>query len=182
MSRKLTEEQVQEKVTKAHGDMVSLVAGTFKDTHTIALFIDKELGEFWCRPHHVFRGHGHPKRGVMKNVAQRILPIQVIKERIFEMHGDQLVLDENTYVKLRKKARFVDIKNGEFWAVPADIINGHNGTRKTEKLIKTLTDRYGVINPSQRPDHFSKMKNLPPDWYRIPYWKTGKIVILSSFL
>ncbi|KKL60002.1 hypothetical protein LCGC14_2209700, partial [marine sediment metagenome] len=48
------------------------------------------------------------------------LSIDEIKTRIKNIHGNQVVIDEDTYINTYIKARFIDKDYGEWWACPKD--------------------------------------------------------------
>jgi len=69
-----------------------------------------------------------------------------VSKIIFKIHGDKILLDENTYKNTHTKARFVDKDYGEWWAYPNDILRGgehllrsqDNKKLSTEQIIKKL--------------------------------------------
>lgn len=53
---------------------IEIDISTYKNSHTKARFFDKEYGEFFMRPDHVFAGSGHIERGKKNNKQiQKIL-------------------------------------------------------------------------------------------------------------
>lgn len=65
MSKKITVTEIENRIRQVHGDVVVLDISTYTDTHTKALFIDKDRGEWWASPKNVYGlKNGHPdKRG-----------------------------------------------------------------------------------------------------------------------
>ena len=67
MSRKLSIEEVREKIKKIHGDIVVLDETTYTNAVNTCRFLDKEHGEFWNKLIHVVnRKQGHPARRAQK--------------------------------------------------------------------------------------------------------------------
>ena len=120
--RKLTIEEVKERLKKAHGDVVMLDESTYVNTHTKCRLIDRDYGEWWAAPGKILFGQSHPKRGRICQKKSVTLSINIIKKRIHKIHGDILTLDDTTYKNIDTKARFIDKKYGEWWARPANII------------------------------------------------------------
>lgn len=79
----------------------------------------------------------------------KVLSIEEIKNRIKEIHGDFVILDELTYVDTKTKCRFIDKDYGEFWNTPNNIFckkQGHilrsNNKRKQTTLLRHGEDYY----------------------------------------
>ena len=77
--------------------------------------------------------------------------LKSVVSRIKEVHGDEVKIDESTYVASRHKARFIDAKFGEFWSEPRYVINRgyrHPENRKKSRIIpvdvvkKNLEDKF----------------------------------------
>lgn len=76
------------------------------------------------------------------------LTLDEIKQRIYQAHGNQVVLKESSFVSYRQKAIFIDADYGEFLATPKKICSGQGHRKRTaEKMEKTNLQRYGVKNP-----------------------------------
>ena len=88
------------------------------------------------------------------------LTIEVVKEKIRQVHGDEITLDESTYKNMNIKARFVDKIHGEWWTCPRNIIYYYTGhpNRTLEKTKQTNLKRYGVENPMQNKEIKEKFK------------------------
>jgi len=152
--------EIKEKLYKVHGDIIIIDESTYVDTQHKAKFIDKDFGEWWALPNNVInRGRRHWKRA-------RILPIEQIKERIKQIHGDNIVIDELTYVDTKHKCRFVDKDYGEWWTTPNSVLNGHGCfKRKTERLIITCQKKYGCDNPGQNEEVKEKIRKSNKEKY-----------------
>ena len=55
---------------------------------------------------------------------------QQISERIRIIHGDQITLDEGTYVDTRTRCRFVDRDFGEWWTDPWSVLCGRHHPKR----------------------------------------------------
>ena len=74
------------------------------------------------------------------------LTIKNVKDKIKQIHGNEVTLDESTYKNASTKARFIDKDYGEWWAIPKSIFCHHCGhpKRGLEKQKQTNLKRYGV--------------------------------------
>lgn len=61
-----TLEDLKSKISKIHGDTITIDETTYINTKKKARFIDKEYGEWWSMPITVLTGRGHKKRGISK--------------------------------------------------------------------------------------------------------------------
>jgi len=157
----LSIKEVKERLEKVHGSVVVLDEGTYVNTYTKARFIDKEFGKWWVEPNYVLNnGTGHPKRGYIKNVRSHTLSIDIIKQRLYKIHGNTISIDESMYVNTNTKCRFIDKDYGEWWAVPNSILNHGTKHRKRglQKRKQTNLKKYGVENPSQYEEIKEKKK------------------------
>ena len=95
------------------------------------------------------------------------ISIDEIKDRLFKVHGDMVTLDENSYMSLRFKARFIDKDFGEFWNTPKNVIRGKQGhpQKSRQKLEETNLRKYGVRRPLQNKDIRNKYKKTCEEIY-----------------
>jgi hypothetical protein len=94
--------------------------------------------------------------------------IESVKNRIKDKHGDEIVIDENTYTATSKKARFIDKDYGEWWAFPRNIIRGSkHKKRQKERTENTNIEKYGVKRPLQNNGIQEKMKNKLKETYGV---------------
>ena len=85
---------------------------------------------------------------------KRLLMVD-IHQRIFDHHGDNVTLDEKSYVNLRTRCRFIDKDYGEWWTDPWSVISGRGNPRRARatmsakqtiarnEMIKRLQDACG---------------------------------------
>lgn len=135
-------------------------------------------------PTHVFNGSGHSNRGKLKRVKGRILPITEVKKRLYEVHGDSVIIDEDTYVSMYTKATFIHEDFGEWEATPNNVItkgSSHPAYTK-EKTKLTFLENYGVSNPAQNKDIFDRITKSRWRKLYLNHWKTGKqLTCISSY-
>jgi len=68
------------------------------------------------------------------------LEISEVHRRISMIHGDQIVLDERSYVNVRTKARFVDNELGEWWTLPKSIMNGCKHPKRAKNAVLSINE------------------------------------------
>jgi len=90
--------------------------------------------------HRVISGSMHPDRRIIKNRVD----IDVVRNRIFNAHGDTVAIDDSTYVGVTKKALLIDVDYGPWQAYVFDVINGHcHPKRGADNRAKTNLIKYG---------------------------------------
>jgi len=175
---RLNMDEIKERIFERHGDLVTIKESTYTSVDERAVFIDKELGEWSALPGHVFSGYGHPKR---KGNTRRI-KIKEVKEKLIEKYGDLITIDESTYERCSKKARFLDKEFGEWWQYPKDVL--HRGTchPKRSKINKMTTNmlKYGCVNPAQNKEISLRIAmKLQTTTIKI-HWKTGEQLVCQA--
>jgi hypothetical protein len=153
MAKKLTIQEVVQRVREIHGDSVILVESTYTNTSTNCTFIHVIYKEWYPTPAMVLRGQSHPKA---KRRKPR-LTLNTINERLQKAHGGLISIDYDTFIGVSKIATFIDKEIGEFPCRLADVIGkgvGHPD-RTTEKHKNTCIKNFGVNNPSKS----EKIKN-----------------------
>jgi len=124
---------------------------------------DKDPEEFYCKEKceeldkkllNMFGVLGH---NVFQNKyikKSRKIPIEEVEKQIFEIHGDIVKIDKDTYKGVAEKARFVDKDFGEWFAAPNKIIRRKQShpKRRMDKITKTCLEKYGVKYPVQIKD------------------------------
>jgi len=108
------------------------------------------------------------------NLKEKMVPkkltIEEARARILVAHGDEVVLDENTYARTNKKAKFVDKLYGEWWALPKDVFKGHgHSARAVVKRKNTTIERYGVENAMQSEAIKGKVRKTNLERYGVEY-------------
>jgi len=86
------------------------------------------------------------------------LSIKQAKQKLYEIHGDNVLLDVSTYLNTRTKAKFIDKDYGEWWSTPNNIFSrgSSHPAREQEKIKKTCLKKYGFANPLQNKEMIKK--------------------------
>ena len=140
MGKKLTVEEVEKRIERVHGSVVTLDRSTFVNPKIKARLFDRDYGEWWATPENVFlRKSGHPLKGEIKRINKKKIKPSIIKDKIEKIHNGIVVLDIETYVNTRTKARFVDKDFGDFWTTAQNVLKGHGHPQRG--LIKRSKSR-----------------------------------------
>jgi len=173
MTKKLTVNEILLRLKETHGDQVKLDISTYKNTKIKARFVDEDYGEWWATPNNViYYKKGHKKRSVEKTrqtwfkkygvtnifnleknrkkcIESRAVPIEEIKERIKEVHGNGVVIDESTYANTQSYAIFIDKNYGPWRAKVFNVIYGKRNhpergkKNQIEKVCRTSEKQIG---------------------------------------
>lgn len=129
MSKKLSIEEIKNRLYLAHGNVVILDENTYVNTMTKCRFIDKDYGEWWSTPNKVIWG----KKGHKKRIGEKS------KKTFLKKYGVEHPLYLVSFLDKRKQTCIQKY--------------GVDSPRKTDevknKYEKTCLNKYGVINPSQ---------------------------------
>lgn len=117
---KYSAQQIAQRIKSVH-DNVILDESTYCGTNNKARFIDSSYGEWWAKPSSVLSGSQHRERFKAEQSARKALSINEIKKRLVD-RGDNITIDESTYINATTKARFIDPEYGEWWAEPRTIV------------------------------------------------------------
>jgi hypothetical protein len=163
MPKKLTIEEVKERIKVLHGDSLMLCEETYTGSQVKAKFIHKNYERpWWVKPTFVLQGKNHPSIGIERRSKAQELPVGVIKDRIVEKHGDRIVLIESTYIDTHTICTFFDkLFNKEFQAYPQHVyIRGDtHPDGKKEKREKNNIVRIGVPYHLQKEEFKEKHRN-----------------------
>jgi hypothetical protein len=153
----LSFDEIDDKIKKKHGNIITLDRVTYVNRDIPARFIDVEYGEYWAKPAYVLRGSSrHPLR--VKLSCKKRLSVEDIVGRVYEKHGNRISICVETYTHIRAKALFVDSVHGEWWARPDVVIRGAGHPNDSlKKAIATMRS-------------FSTL----------PHWKTGEVCYPAS--
>ena len=138
---------VKKKIFEIHGDSLSLMENTYINARTKALFVHKIYGEWWIEPTLLIkRKTKHPNK-----IAINKLSIEDIKKRLKKRFGDEIILDESTYINTHQKARFIDRTYGEFYRTAKSVLKygAMHPKKSVEKRQETMLKRHGAKNPQQ---------------------------------
>lgn len=126
----------------------------YKNTNSKIRGVDIDYGEWFPTVKNLLRNRiKHTKRAINERKSTSITICEVI-DRIKNVHGDTVKIDESTYVNTNVKCRFVDIDYGEFFAIPYHIFNGvRNNSRAIEEsskkrilLVKDIKKRLALVH------------------------------------
>jgi len=185
---RVTLEEAKRRIREVHGDTLIIKSETFIGVAHPCTFVDVEFGEWNALPNNIFRGHGHPKRGY-RNVANSILmsrgvSLEEVKRRLYEVHGDTVVLVDDTYVGVAKKCQFIDVEFGKWWATPNNVIacETDHPKRRTQKIKKTCLAKYGVDNPTKDPQILLRAVRNTNKRTILRHWKTDdELICVGSY-
>lgn len=114
--RTLSEASILKRLADLSHTEISIDYSTYKGINKKCRFVDIDYGEWWAIPGNVLRkGCRHPKRASVDRGRKAATPVEEVVKRLYEIHGDTLTLDEDTYQKEGRKARFIDKDYGPHW-------------------------------------------------------------------
>jgi len=180
---RLGTKEINERITKVHGDVVCIVSGTYLGSTEKATFFDVKFGEWKALLHNVLSGQGHPSRGLFKRAQSKKLSLEEILSKMKSIHGENLILDTSTYSGTKEKARFIDKEFGEFWTKPNHVLQGHSHrSRGHENRKETCVSKYGVEYPMQNSAVSLKQAKSQNNICLKIHWKTGEeLICLASY-
>lgn len=111
---------VKERIFATHGDTVKIVEDTFVGFKKHATFIDIDFGEWNALVYAVCRGQRHPER--FRSAVRTTL--EEAKRRLFDAHGNEITIKEDTWESGSKLCTFIDKDYGEWSAYLCNVVNG----------------------------------------------------------
>lgn len=122
-------DKIEQLLLEKHGGLVSIDISTFCGMNKKAKFIDVDHGEWWATPTKVATcGQKHPSRSKI-SLADIVVALK-------ENHHGLVSIDPSSYSSSNKKAKFIDVDHGEWWAPAYKVAfygQSHPG-RKSKKL------------------------------------------------
>lgn len=174
--RKIPVEDVISRIKLVHGTTVRIVESTYVSCRRPAVFIDSEFGEWKTQPHHVLRGHSHPKRGLIKYR-------NTIKNKYGVDNISQIpaIVDKKKKTYLAKYNCDSPMKNAAIVEKSRQTRLKKYGRWDNESTIKqrqvTILTKYGVKYPCQNPTIALKQARKS-NYSQIKYhWKTNKELV-----
>ena len=155
-AKRVTINTIKERLLRVHGNTVSIKEETFINTHSNAIFIDFEFGEWEAQVKSVLKGSRNPKRWA----KCRTFDLKTVKRKIFEKHGTTVKIKEETYTKTRNKATFIDSEFGEWECTAILVLRGHGHHKRADlkhrisleeirsKILKIHGDEITIISCS----------------------------------
>jgi hypothetical protein len=198
MPRKYTASEIQAKLP----DFIALDESTYVNTHTPALFIDKEYGPWWTRYNDIQSGYMHKRRGYAKNTQRS----KFSAEKAQSMLPEYITLDASTYIDSQKKATFIDKDYGSWQTSLSAILYGYEHPKRgrykqdqtclakfgttcplanpevKRRVKKTIKERYGVENPQQNYDIALQTAKHAQNRSITYHWRTrDQVVCIASY-
>ena len=82
---------------------------------------------------------------------RKIIPVEEIKRRLKEIHGDHLDIVDHTYCGSASSADFVDREYGQWTAWVSNVLQGHSHPERAKKNTReTCLKKYGSPSPLHR--------------------------------
>ncbi|MBI2449292.1 hypothetical protein HYV49_03265 [Candidatus Pacearchaeota archaeon] len=179
--KSLSIEEVKDRLYKLHGNDIIIDEKTYISARKKAKFIDKDYGEWWREPQYVIGSSAKNtsrERGYEKLSEIHRLKKDEVKKRIYNVHGDSVAINYETYKNSFEKSEFIDKDYGSFWSRPRDVFRGHGHPKRgIENKKKTWFIKYGVDNPSKCLDVSLKQAKSLNKKYILNHWKDGSQVI-----
>jgi len=178
-SKTIPLEKIKQNLKKNRGDGITIDESTYKNTNTKCIFIDEDYGPWPARPTDVInKRESHPKRAQQQRIKTSTLDVETIKERIKQLKGDVLIIDESTYINTKTKCRFIDkdFPNDEWWETPNNILskNCDHPKKRAGKIAQTCFENYGVKNPQQNKEIHLKTTRSQNKHTIKHNWETGE--------
>jgi hypothetical protein len=154
MCRKLTLNEVKERLIKIHGKDVVLVEDSYKDYVTKAIFIDKEFGEWMAKPYKIIsQGQDHPSRRISK-----------MKKTCFKQFGVEHPSQSDFF---KKKKEITTFKN-------YGVINPFQSELIKKSIRQTNLYKHGFNYPSQNKDIRLKAARSANKIVTLKHWFSGE--------
>ena len=93
-----------------------------------------------------------------KNGKGHVTPIEIVKKRLAEKHGDNITIIENTYKGFTYQCWFLDKEWGKFKAYPQNVLAGYGSAKRGEVARRKNTLKGGLCLLKQRLLKFYKNK------------------------
>jgi hypothetical protein len=125
MSKKRELNDISEELKHKYPDQVFDFTG-YTNTSSKIRVLDPIYGEWYPSVHNLLlKTLVCRKRYEAERIGKRVLNISEVKKRIWEVYGNLVEIDENTYTQMGKRCKFVDKEYGEFFTSPRHVMNGH---------------------------------------------------------
>ena len=187
---KISENEAITQIENKHNHTIKYIEG-FVNMHTKCLWKCENCNnEMYVTPSSLKAGHGCSKCAHKKIAKKHLIPLNKIVDRINELYGDSLVLDESTYVNITTKCKFICKKHGERFMKPFSVLQG-NGcilcaneantvpvSKRKEQLKEKFEDRI-ILDESTYVNSLTKAKficNIHKE-----FWAAFKDVIVQKY-
>jgi len=133
------------RLKKKHGEKFLLVKETYVEMGEPATFIDEIFGEWITTPSNILNAKGHPKQCNNLIAEANKLSIDVVNERIFQAHGNQVFLIQDSYRNGNSKATFFDQEFGEWNAIVYKVASGQSHPRRRHLKAAKVQKSFPVV-------------------------------------
>ncbi len=130
MPKKLTANQVLERVQKRAPEIIGIVEESFTNPERPAIFIDKDYGKFSRLPQTLMKQGCHPQRFKEAQFKKNILSLEEVEQRLVEVHKGIVTIDRSSYKSSSQKAIFVDSEYGSWSSAVYTVIRGHGHPKR----------------------------------------------------
>jgi len=176
-------EEVKNKLESLYDTTITIDESTYKGISKRCRFVDSTYGEFFTTPYHVFGGHCHKVRGIIKFSKSNQLDIEEIEVRVRKVHGNTITIDRETYNGMYHKAKFIHSIYGEWWATPSNIIKGASHPSGTkDRILETNMTRYGVPYAIQNEEIYKRTSRSRWRTIVLKHWYTGEDILCRGSL
>lgn len=124
MGRKLTTEDIVQRIFEVHGDKYDLSRLVYVNRRTKVEIICKEHGSWRTTTEQVFRGQGCPQCGLVLQGEKRRLSQEEFLIKCSEVHGNQYDYSKVDYQGMLVKVVIVCSEHGDFEQTPKSHLNG----------------------------------------------------------
>jgi len=170
---------VKDRIFKVWGNVIKIVDSSYTNSSTKCYFIDSKYGKFSANPQHIFNGHGHKLRGIAKYANKCRSTVSYVENKLYGVWKNQIKIDGSTYISSSQKARFIDKKFGEFWALPNNVISKKSGhpLNSANRSRQTSMKNWGTEFPNQNKTVHQKTQKGCWNTVIIKHWKDGRNIL-----
>ena len=138
--KKLTNEEVIEKIKKVWGDKYDLSKVNYSNAREKITVICKKHGEFKIKLHDLLNGHGCKKCAFNNVSKKKVLTLKEFIEKSEQVHNHKYDYSKVEYINNRTKVCIICPEHGEFWQTPNSHLSGFGCAKCSEKNKKTAEE------------------------------------------
>ena len=124
MGRKLTTENIIQRIIEVHGDKYDLSKLVYINRRTKVEIICKKHGSFITRFEQLERGQGCPQCGLISQGEKRRLPNNEFLNKCIDIHGNKYDYSKIDYQGMINKVVISCSEHGDFEQTPSSHLNG----------------------------------------------------------
>lgn len=138
MPRKLTQKEVENKITERLGDVIDFSLFTYKNSYTKSTFICKKCGNvFNSIPKSLMSGHGCKKCSDANTFSKRRRTQEDVLKKLSERLGDKYILDRVQYYNARTNILLGCKKHGYFGILFRKAMNFHGCPKCNQSTMES---------------------------------------------